>query len=506
MPIISHEVEETVEAVTRPVIFAVARDLLQRTGLSLETDIYLNKGDSQARTLNTGIRETDSEAQFDQGEKIKVSMEEEFMDDGMLERTIPDPNTNEAFVDPELGVWIKPIYHNVEIILNVEMYFNSESAAHNWVNGIRRRVGNGRQHQKHTAAYHFAIPKVMMNILAELYKLRENRAGYGDTFGTWLKANFSELVTVMTNQAGSSSNFSVSEKQTGFNGWYSFEKPPVAVQNTQQWSASFSYTFQYHKPTAFAMGYPLMIHNQLVPSALRLRGENFNMLVDPNHADYTKSRFMRLDGATIPGQSICGVSIPEWDEWLPERVRSHYSTLLRLMMMVGDDPRELFNLDSMGTVQLDPLLREFMVKNHDKLTKTYQNPFHIALYRDGLPLHEDAIHVDENLFVRATFDLDPRHHYHIWIGCVNDLSMLSERATDELIIHGETAKQVIRVVDSKFDVDSINILDDDSISLPRWNVVKTGLRETNRRYNTRAESNTLTVGQFAVTAQNYGRE
>lgn len=508
MPIISQEVAETVEAVTRPVIFAVARDLLRRTGLSTDASVYLNKGDGQARSMNTALKEAQDEAQFSQGkERIQVSMEEEFMDDGMLETTVADSNTNPAFIDPELNISIRPIYHNTRVTLTIEMYFKSEAAANNWRNGIRRKIGNGRQGQKHTAEYHFAIPAVMMEILAELYQMRENVAGYGDKFSDWLKTNFSELVTVLTNQAGSKSVFAVSEKQTGFNGWYSFEKPPTVEQNTQQWQASFSYTFEYQKPTAFVMAYPLMVHNQIVPGKMRLRGENYNELVDPNHADYTKSRYMRLDsGPIVPGQSIGGISIPEWDEWLPQRVRKHYSTLLRFMMQVGDDPRELMNLDNIPKLQIDPLLREYMVKYHTALTKAYYHPFQVVLYRDGLPLGEDALHVDENFNVWANFDLNPRHQYHLWVGCMTDLSMLHDKAVDALIADGETAKQVIRVVDSTYDVDSVKVLDDGSISLPRWNVIKTELKQSYKHYTNRYENNTLTVGQFTVTAQNLGRD
>lgn len=507
MPIISQEVTETVEAVTRPVIFAVARDLLARTGIDMDASIYLNKGDGTARSLNTGIKEEKSDAKFSIGERVKISMEEEFLGDGMLDRTVPHTDFARCFHDKDLDIWIRPMYHNTRIILSIEMDFLSESAANNWTNGIRRKMGNGQQHQKHTAEYHFAIPTEMMFILGELWKTRERRAGYGDEFVDYLKANFSSLIAVMTNQGGSGSNFSISEKQTGFNGWYDFDRPPKARQDTQQFTASFTYTFEYQKPTAFVMSYPLMVHNNLVPKKIRLLGENFNQLVDPGHSSLTKTRYDRLmDGPIIPGQSIGGVSIPEWDEWLPQRVRTHYATLIRLMMMVEkDSPRAIANLDELGILQLDLVIREYMAKDHAVLSKSYEHPIQIVLYRDGLPLSEDAIHIDENLFVTATFDLNPRHCYHLWIGCLTDLSMLSAGAVDSLIEDGETTKQIIRVVDSGYIVDDINILDDGAISLPRWNKIKTELRESMKHYRNSYENNTLTVGQFTVTAQNFGR-
>ena len=508
MPIISQEIEETVEAVTRPVVFDVVRDILNRTGIGKDALIFLNKGDSNVLSLNTGIVEQTSDAKFTMGERVKVSMEEEFMDDGMLESTERHSDFPRTFHDKALGIWIRPVYLNTRYTLSIDMTFKSEASANNWTNTIRRKIGNHRQHQRHTSQYHFAIPKTMMSILVDLWKTREKNAGYGDTFSQYLKANFNDLVTVMTNQAGSASNFSVSEKQTGFNGWYDFDKPPKASQSDQIFTASFTYTFEIQKPSAFVMGYPLMVHNQLIPSKLRLRGENYNNLVDPGHSSLTKTRYERLsDGPIIPGQSFGGISIPEWDEWLPQRVRTYYSTLIRMMVMVdSSNPRDLVNLDDLGILQIDPLIREFMVKYNNRLTFSYENPLTVVLYRDGLPLGEDAIFVDKNMYVTSSFDLDPRHQYHLWIGCLTDLSMLSDRGVNELIENGEIAKQIIRVVDSGFDVDCINILDDGSISLPRWYKVRTALRESMKHYRNRVENNTLTVGQFTVTAQNYGRD
>tara|TARA_B100000767_G_C19701911_1_gene508810 strand:- start:832 stop:1359 length:528 start_codon:yes stop_codon:yes gene_type:complete len=175
------------------------------------------------------------------------------------------------------------------------------------------------------------------------------------------------------------------------------------------------------------------------------------------------------------------------------------------MLQVTSGSRLLGDLDGLGVAQIDPLLRAFMAKHHEALTKTYANPFYLVLYRNGLPMHEVVLYVDENLMVHATQDLDPREQYHLWIGCTTDLSMLTEQGIVDLLADGETTKQVIRVVDSTYDVDSINILDDGAISLPRWNVVKTTLKETEKRYNNKIESNTLTVGQFVVTARNDGR-
>ena len=507
MPIVSQEINETVETVTRPVVFAVARNILQRTGIDIDADIYLNKGDGQARSLNSGIREKPSEAKFDQGTKIKISMEEEHMDYGLLENTVPNSDHPAIFHDKALDIWIQPIYHNTRMILSFEMYFNSESAANNWVNGIRRRIGNERQHQRHTADYHFPVPTVLMSILANLYTTREARAGYGDTFGAYLKQSFVERVTVMTNQSASASNFSVKESQTGMNGWYSFDRPPQAVQNTQQFSASFTYTFEFSKPTAFTMGYPLLVHNQLIPAKLRIRGENFNELVDPMYASNTKTRYDRLSGGEMaPGQSIGGVSIPAWDEWLPSAVRGHYSTLLRIMVAVEeDDKRSLVDLDKLGTIQIDPMLRDYMAKYHDKLNATYQNVFHVCLYRDDKPLSEDAIFVDEHLFVSTTFDMDDRHNYHLWIGCMVDLSNLNGKPLEDLLEDGETTKKVIEVVDSDYPVDTIPVLDDGTVSETRWNQVKVELKESEKHFRNRVESNTLTVGRFAITASNRGR-
>lgn len=502
MPIISAEIPEIIESVIRPIVFDITRNILSRTGIGKEASVLLNKDGSEALQLNSALGSISTDVKFDSKEHIRVSMEEEYSEDDLLDKKITDSGHHAIFYDKKLEVWIKPVYYKTRTTLSFELQFNSETRANNWMQGIRRRLSGDRQHNRHTVQYHYPITVTFMHILVEIWKLRENVGGYGDTFGTWLRNHFTDRVTVMTNQAGRASIYAINETQTGINGWFDFDRPPKPSKTDNLWTASFGYTFEYDKPGAFAMAYPLMVHNQIVPGNLRVRGENFNALVDPEFSSHTTSRLAKLNVTNfMPGSSYGGISIPSWDEWMPDRIKGHYSTAVRAMVQVDvNNPRNLLDLDKLGLVQLDPTVREHMAKYPECITQLYQHPYHITLFRNNLPLYSDALTVTDDLQVLSTFDLDIRHRYHICITVITDISMLSDVAVDGLLANGEYIKRLASIINSDFDISTIPILDNNTLGRPQWMKLRTELSESIKHFRNHLESNILTVGNFVITA------
>lgn len=503
MPIFSVEVNETVESVVRPLTLDIVKNVMQRTRINLDTAIILNKPGSGPITLGSAILASKDEAQMDYGKIVQVEVEEEYPPDSNLTMYVPKSDAETIFYDESLGIWIKPIYTDARLTLSFRLRFESENAANSWMNGIRRRIGAERQSNLHTAKYHFPINDELMYALLKLYETREAQAGYGDTYGQYLKAHFRDRVSVITTQSGHKQQFVVKEQQTGMAGWFTFDEVPRLQKNTQDWTAEFSYVVEYHKPISFSMGYPLMVHNKLVPKNLRVRGENYNVLQNPSYASSQKSRYLRMgQGDLLPGETIGGISLPEFDEWLPSYVRHGYSTLIRIMMAI--DPAaltELGDLDKLPGIQIDPDLRAYMAKHHAQLTQSGNCAVHIVLYCDDAILSEDSIYVDEHLFVYAKEPLDIRKRYHLWIGMISDVMHLSDVGVDSLLENAATTKKLISVIDDSYPIEDIPVMDDGTISPPVWNDIKVNLRESSKHFKNDIERNCMTVGNFVVVAQ-----
>lgn len=505
MPTISTEIPETVETIVRPLVVEVARNVLQRTGLDIDQPVFLAKELGGVPVNKAAMRSQDESASFDQESHLVISYEEDFHEDAAVYS--PKSDYPAIFKDEALGIWIRPIQCLTEVSISFRQYFDSEAQANNWRNRIRRRIAEERQHNKHTVNYHYPIPDEFMYILTQLHAMREKQAGYGESLGTWFKGTFLDRVAPMTNQAGTVTRFSVKEQQTGMNGWFDFTELPKLQQNTTKWTAEFTYVVRYEKPISMGMFYPLMIHNRLVPANMRVRGENFNQLVDPGYGNAQKTRYERmLNSSTIlPGETISGISIPEFDEWLPSYTRSYYSTLMRLMTALKPtNLRTLGSLAEMGDWEIDATLLNFMRKYHGDLHLSGHNPFHIALYRDDEILSEDKIFVDDTLTIHATEDLDIRRRYHVWVGMSYDLFILNEEAVNRFLEDAEVVKKVVSVIDDRYPIDSIPVMDDGSVALPIWNRLKDELRHANKRFRDGVEVNCMTVGNFTVSTKRNG--
>lgn len=502
MPIISLEVNETIESVVRPLTMDVVRNVMERTRVPLDTQIILNKPGSGPITIGSGLLGNPEEAQMDYGKIVQVEAEEEYPPEGNLTMYVPKSDHETIFYDEALGIWVKPIYTDARLNLSFRLRFESENAANSWLNGVKRRIGAERQSNLHTGSYHFPIPDEVLYALMKLHQTREAQAGYGDTFGAYLKAHFRDRVEVIATQSGHKQQFVVSETQTGMAGWFTFDEVPKLQKNTQDWLAEFTYVFEYQKPISFSMGYPLMVHNKLIPKNLRVRGENYNQLRNPSYANSQKSRYMRLgQGELMPGETIGGVSLPEFDEWLPDYVRHGYSTLLRVMIALKPDELiTIGDLDKLPGMVIDSDLRAYMAKYHKQLTQSGQCAVHIVLYSDDEIMAEDAIYVDEFLVVHAKEPLDLRKRYHLWIGMISDVMHLSDDGVDGIIENGETAKKLISVIDDRYPVDDIPMMEDGTISPPIWNEIKVELRESSKHFKNDIERNCMTVGNFVVVA------
>src|SRR5699024_7926036 len=107
-----------------------------------------------------------------------------------------------------------------------------------------------------------------MYVLSKIHEMREKQAGYGESFGVWLKNNFSNRFSVVTNSAGHGSQFVIREQQTNIIGYYEFGEQVERIEKEDgagSYAVEFSYSFFYDRPENVVLEFPTVIHNQIVP-------------------------------------------------------------------------------------------------------------------------------------------------------------------------------------------------------------------------------------------------
>lgn len=449
-------VPETIESVLRPVVLDIARKVLHETGLSEDTQILFPGETERAKQVGSSINKKEHDVvEFTARDMLTIEVDEEYITDRLLSTAILRPENFYIVRDDKLEIGIKPIYRSTLTTLNFKFRSKDRTQAERWRDDIANRTSYERAERVHDVKYHYLIPNAFMAILTELHRLRENNAGYGEDFATYFAAIRGGRVHELTNQKGSVSRWGVAETQARIVGWFDFEGLPekgAKEDDTDTWTISFSYKFQYDKPTEMIMMYPLVIHQQLLDQKWRpgddeqpAYDEGSRMQVRPYSAD-SFSYFEA--GRDIAGTATMdqGIALPAFDEFIPETIVSGTKRLFTAL--VGLDPaqpRFLMNLLDLSTRVWDEDVVCCLRKEFSAMYTPYRSLFCLSLYRSNQLQKAGLIRVDQDLNVYSTVDLDPREYYHLRLSLFTDLRTVPTASLDRLRFCG---KGLIKLIDA----------------------------------------------------------
>lgn len=451
MPNITVDVHGDAYTVTRKSAMGVVYDLIEALGLPYNVAIKY-PGTQDSEDIPISGNDAERQVNLDPHMKVMVGVRETYLDNDvatMIQRANEHPP---VFFDPILGVRLAPVYARSEVTIEMTVRFMDRSTAEQNHNRIRRRASLFRDGLFHEINYNYLLPKVQVLLLSEIYKLREQQAGYGEDMHTWFQNHFSDQVTVLANRAGAELALSKEEVQTGIMGRYDFsvapEAPEASGESKGTWLLNFTYTYQYDKIISTTMKYPILVHNLPLSSKLYDQSVPYEMgerLQLPSKTRAFTDHFSR--NLYVTGFPM-GAPIPDFNDWLPTTVPSSLEGLLRIMIMVDpSNPRALLNLNDLGTLEIKEFLLDYARLTHDKLTQPRMSVLFVALYENDKMLGHDALSVDDELNVTTTFDLNLRHSYQVMIGLLTNWHLLPTAAIDVLRKHGQITQQLLLGID-----------------------------------------------------------
>lgn len=455
MPKIALEVPETYDNITRPITTAVIRDLIERFQLPNNIGIrYEGTAETVAQDGSVLAKNVDG-VRFPFGDQVKVDMEETYLEEGILNTAVMKRENNAVFVDHGVQTYIKPIYTKTQVTLSFRYRSPDKSAAMRFRDMLRRKATEGRDVLLHEVDYHYSLPNPFLIILSEIHRLRENVAGYDEDLAQWFRNHFTHSLTGLSNLAGTETLLAIGEKQIGIQGWFDFVAEPANAERLREgdaWAVGFNYTFQYDKVTAVYMQYPIVVHNQLLPSKFVNTDPVYDLYQQPRRPSWSGhlgELFSPHSRRAYP--RLEGVIIPSYDDWLPEA--APYQTIDLVTTLVGvefDNPRKIVNLQELGEFALAPDILDFLKEYHKDLTRYLDSAFHVTFYRGNLVQSSDTVYVDEDLTVWSTTDLNPRDVHHFRISVVSALKKLTPDAEEALRRNPGVVKKVIDLVEDTY--------------------------------------------------------
>lgn len=451
MPIIALEVPETYDNITRPVMTGLVDDLITRLGLSKMNILYPGSAEQVAQPGSVLGAESASST-FPFTERVRVEVEEQYLEDGLLTTAIKRPEHNAVFADPSLMVYMKPVYTTTECTVALRYRSPDKSQVLRWRDHIRRRMSQGKQALLHELIYHYSPPTVFHAILEEIHRKRESVAGYGEDFATWLSNHYTPRMTVLSNLAGSRGLLAIPEKQIQVQGWFNFATEPNDIEKSREgetWEIGFDYTVRYDKVTAMVLTYPIVVHNQLLDEKYINEEVPYNPYDQPRRPSLSgrlNDTFSRVNYDL--DMAFKGVIVPPFDDW---RARQNQGRLLPLFTsLIGvelEDPHQVVSLLDLGDTVLTQSVVNFLFRHREILSHYLANVFHVALYKGNVQQSADTLYVDEDLNVRSHLPLNPRDVHHFQLSVVTDLRNLSERGKEDLRRDPLVCVQVVDVLD-----------------------------------------------------------
>lgn len=218
MIIVSKPVTELYESIIRPAISDVINNVIDNMGMRHNTMVTFNGDSPQPLVFGSNIDEKQEadNTRWNTAERVFVSYREETPDGTILTTPVKVGANRSVFHDLPLGIAIKPVYYQTEIILTFSIRTRDRQTADRWRTSIMNKASQNVVERLHEVNYHYPIAKEYLYILAKLWELRENVAGYGETFQDWLKNNLSPDVGLLTQQNGENGLMVVRETS-----WYS---------------------------------------------------------------------------------------------------------------------------------------------------------------------------------------------------------------------------------------------------------------------------------------------
>lgn len=456
MPSVTVEIPDTYNAITRPVIVEVAKDLIKVIGLPNDTTLTYVGSSEAAIQPGSSLTKPKENNFFSQNNNIMLEASELYLEDRVINTAVSRVENKAFFRDNPLRLTMSPVYIGVEVTMSLRLRAKDKSTAERWRDELRLRTSQGRGELLHKLNYHYGIPNQFLIILSKIHEMREETAGYGDDVYKWMRDCLTNKTTKLVNQAGEGPTLVVGEEQVGVVGWFEFLANPENTQKSNEggaWEFGFDYKFVYDKVIATNFKYPLVIHNQFIPDKYRPNEpiESLSSLnLEHSWSNHNMRKFSNLfeDKKT---SKLSGIVIPEFDDWLPKYVQPNTSSIYTTVIGVDlENPKNVLNMMDVENYLIDPSILNFLRKEAPYLTRTNQSIFHVSLFSWEYPLPEETLIVNENLDVTSTIDLNPRNLYHFRFSIVNDLSVLSKDAIDRLRNDPDAAFEIIKILHPDF--------------------------------------------------------
>lgn len=226
MPTINIPLSDLLATVERPIIYDIINRVCILTGLNTPQIRFYGEDASAAQWNSTINKDPNLQNLWPVLENLSIEVEEDYDPNRLISMAVEYPENPYIFLDNDLGIHIKPVKSPTDVIVRFKYTARDRNQVVRWRNEVRTRTAKNRDINMHDVNYSYTLPYQYLDVLEHIWTLRNNIAGYGDTFEKWFYSHMTDRITRVSNLAGKNGVLAIAEKQIGIQGLFDFEGVP----------------------------------------------------------------------------------------------------------------------------------------------------------------------------------------------------------------------------------------------------------------------------------------
>lgn len=543
MPIVAWELKEVQRNITRPVVDTVVRDYFELLGLSGSTVEVRYKGDAEALSVpgSTLGADTNHFVRLSTDERLEVEYDEEYDENAVRTTPIHRIESPFIFLDPTTGTMVCPVRQDMKSTITLKIHAADKQRLEILLRKYKTLISRDVDQMSHKLSYSYDVPPSILACLIDVYSLRENVAGYMDSFDDWFSKNFVPNKVTAYTIDGKNPVCKIAESSVRAVTW--FEDGDTVPKKDKEddaggWYAEIRLGFYWQRVESMTIYYPIMIHNQIMPAQYLLIDREKALFggqyLDPLYQQYPTngereparggrrtelfSRFTYAFRGSYEKMTFNGVHDPIYDEWI-EPVKggpyNGYTTLLRQLVVKDfNDPTYMQTLGSFWHFEFSEHAKEYLLATKDTVNRSLHNVFSVTPYRGDTIMNQMELRIDDENNIHYKTEIGDREEFHILYSICTDPSLLTKEAVETLGCYPHFFYDYLFLLSPRIACEwrerienVLNAIEEgDDLCIPGW-IMDEILDDVYKDTNTRGKSRGLvmkTVGIFDIMSQKRG--
>ncbi len=149
MPRVATEIPTTYEAILRPVVLEISRQLAVLLNLPQDISILFPGDAEEAAQHNSTLEKDGNASKFKYNQRFRVQFSENVVEDRVLATAVYQDENIPVFLDKKLAVKIKPVYSATELVLSYTYRAENRAEARKFRDDILMRTAMLRAENLH---------------------------------------------------------------------------------------------------------------------------------------------------------------------------------------------------------------------------------------------------------------------------------------------------------------------------------------------------------------------